>query len=184
MKLKKSCSTSVLLLYSSVLCAQITISEFSKDHLDDWQEKSFKGHTHYRIVSENGTSVLEGVSNASASILFKEVPVDLTKTPFINWFWKLRKKIQADYIETEKFGDDFAARIYVVYKHGFLPWNTLAINYIWASTQTTGSAWQSPYTNNDMMVAVKTKSADVNQWQHVKRDVMADFNLESSVGRV
>ena len=59
----------------------IYISDFSNPSLNDWQHKSFKKYTQYQIVNLDKQAVLQAISTATASSLYKEVQIDLQKTP-------------------------------------------------------------------------------------------------------
>ncbi len=164
-----------MLLLPGVTRAQVVIAEFSAGRIDDWIEKSFKGYTKYSLVKDGGISVLNGTSKSTASILFKEIEVDLNKTPVINWSWKIATLLEDNLREQERSGDDFSARVYVVYKFGFLPWDTLALNYVWASQIAIGTSWKSPYASSDQMIVLRSGDTQINQWQSEKRNVKTDF---------
>ena len=98
------------LLVSAVFCAvnvhaqTLTISDFSQNDLSDWQQESFKDQTIYEITELEGESVLRAHSAQSASILVKSMRVDLTKTPYLNWRWRIEKRLNT-IDETQKSGD-------------------------------------------------------------------------------
>jgi len=77
--------------------------------------------------------------------------------------------------ELTKAGDDFPARLYVTARTGFLPWEVIAINYVWSSNQTIGTGWMSPYTKKSFMVAVQTGSAQTGEWTAQRRNIVEDF---------
>ena len=150
------------------------IAAFSAGSLDGWQERSFAGHTEYRIVRKGGVDVLMGHTQSQASILYREEKIDLTSTPIINWSWKV-DRTYPDINEKSPQGDDFPARLYVVAQTGFLPWETVAINYVWASQAKKGDSWRNPYTDKAVMIAVETGNDRVGDWTVHSRDVAQDF---------
>jgi len=158
----------------AVSSAPVFIAEFSKQDRTGWDEKEFEGNTLYKLVSMDGQNVLAAKSDASASGLFKEVSIDLEKTPYINWRWKIDSELTG-LNEKSKEGDDYVARIYVVSSGGLFVWNTRALNYVWSSNQTVGEAWPNAYTSNAYMVAVESGSASKGQWKTYKRNVLQDF---------
>ena len=100
---------------------RVDVANFSAGSLDGWESKSYVGETDYSLVEEEGRTVLSAGSYGSASGIGRKVTVDLTKTPFINWSWKVDRGLpRID--ETVKSGDDFAARP-VSYTHLTLPTN-------------------------------------------------------------
>lgn len=156
------------------------ISNFSSHNLDDWQHKSFKEYTRYSIVKLNNKTVLQANSTAVASSLYKEVKIDLQKTPFLNWSWLINKKL-AITDEQSKQGDDFSARIYLIIKGEWFFWQTKALNYVWANHSPKNKAWPNPFAgNNVMMIAVRSDTDSTKQWYTEKRNVLTDFNSHFS----
>ncbi|WP_221893646.1 DUF3047 domain-containing protein [Bathymodiolus japonicus methanotrophic gill symbiont] len=166
----------IISLYNSVCNADIVvISHFSNSTLNDWQQKSFKDYTQYQLISLSGQPVLQAKSTATASSLYKEVHVDLLKTPYLNWSWRIEKKLPISN-EQSKQGDDFTARIYLILKGKWFFWQTKAINYVWANHSPINSAWENPFAGaNVMMIAVRSKNDQTQQWYTEKRNVLADF---------
>lgn len=147
---------------------------FAQSSLDGWSERSFDGNTHYELVDEEGIEVLRGHTMGQASILYREQTIDLKTTPIINWSWKVdRTYMNID--EQSRAGDDFPARLYVVAQTGFLPWETLAINYVWASQSAIGESWANPYTDKAKMVVIQSGDTHVGDWTMHSRDVAEDF---------
>jgi hypothetical protein len=150
------------------------IAPFKDLTLQDWKERSFSGNSQYEIVDVDGTRVLKASTNGTASILYKEKKINLTKTPTISWSWKI-DGIYDDIEEQTSQGDDFPARLYVVSKTGRLPWQTLAINYVWSSNQDIGKSWPNPFTKKAKMVVVQTGNFKAGQWVTQSRNIATDF---------
>jgi len=149
-------------------------ASFSAEEISLSEEKSFKGHTDYEISSEGNNLTLKASCNNTASAFYRHMPVDLTKTPILRWSWKI-DGIQAGLDDVSKKGDDYAARVYVVYK-GTLPWDVSAMNYVWANTQPAGASWPNAYTKRAIMVAQKSGLPDNNEiWVDEIRNVREDF---------
>lgn len=175
-----SCKEIILLF---TLAIWMTYPAQAKDHLHEnqtgderalWQEKSFKGHTDYTFSKGGVSFVLSGRCDGSASALYKYMTVDLLKTPILKWSWRI-EGIHAGLDDVSKTGDDYAARVYVIYK-GKLPWDVKAINYVWANSTKEGSSWPNAFTSKSIMVAQKSGSPeDKNAWVAESRDVRADF---------
>lgn len=154
---------------------KIPIGEFSAQRLDGWKHKSFKGDTQYRLQTQDGVSVMTATSHAAGSGMFKEQPIDLEKTPFLNWSWRIGNHLPG-LNEQSKAGDDYAARMYVVVKGGLAFWQTKAINYVWASNSQQGHRWPNAFAGDHaMMLALRGPEAPLNVWQHEKRNIKADF---------
>jgi hypothetical protein len=175
-------SACLLLLFSSFASAQdhekLMIGHFSAGSLAQWQSKAFKGQTEYRIVDLEGTKALQAVSNDSASGLLKEQRVDLRKTPFMNWRWRIENRL-GNINEQEKSGDDYAARVYVVVSGGLAFWRTRAINYVWASTTPKGRIWPNAFAGDrTIMIALRSTGDQTGVWHTEKRNILADLKQQ------
>lgn len=164
----------LLALAASAKADTLPVALFSAGDLSGWESHSFRGETRYKIVRRDGTRVLKAESNASASGLVKRLRVDLRRTPYLNWRWKVDDVLDG-VDEQAKSGDDFAARIYLIVSGGWLFWNTSAIDYVWANQQPVGSAWPNPFTDKAMMFAVRSGADQTGRWMWEKRDVREDF---------
>jgi len=71
-------------------------------------------------------------------------------------------------------GDDYPARIHVI-KEGLLPWNSMAVNYVWSSNQPLGSRWQNAYSSRARMIALQSGDARAGHWVEERRNVREDF---------
>ena len=153
----------------------ILIGDFSHNTLAGWKEKKFSGNTRYQLVQQGDRIVLQAEADASASGLFKEITVDLTTHPYLNWEWKIDKP-HPPLAERTKAGDDYAARIYVVVKGGLMFWKTRAINYVWASKEEKGSVWPNAFVGkNAMLLAVRSAADKPEFWYQEKRNVYEDL---------
>ncbi len=152
----------------------LSVGTFSAQNLDAWEEHSFEGNTRYELARVDGRPAVRAQSSAAASGLFRNIRVDLEETPFLSWSWRIDNTINSAN-EQQRNGDDYPARIYVVRKGGLLPWNTMAVNYVWASNQPAGSSWSNPYTDRARMIALRSGNSESGQWLREKRNVKADF---------
>ena len=194
-KVTKQCLNAVMLLFSVMLFSvnvlageaeKISIANFSEGDLSGWEEKSFKDNSQYEFVSyetmnsKNGEinaphgKVLRAYTQGQASGLFKEVVIDLNKTPYLNWSWQVNTLFKGN-DERSKEGDDYPARIYVLVSGGVFFWNTKAINYVWSSNQPVGSEWPNAYTGNAQMLAVRSGDKKIGQWVNERRNIREDF---------
>ena len=151
----------------------IQIGSFAESGLTGWTEKSFKGKTEYRIIEDEGQKVLQAKSRNTASGLVFDTEFDPQEYPLLSWRWKIDNIIAKGDSRT-KAGDDYAARIYIVFSHWFFP-KTKTLNYIWANRMPKDSFQISTYTSNDMMIAVESGPDKVGQWISVRRNIVEDF---------
>ncbi len=158
----------------SALGDEVMVGPFSKSTLQGWEEKSFRGHTEYVLKNDAGRSVLAAKSNSAASGLFKKIDIDLEVTPYLNWSWKIDHVLTAA-DEHSKKGDDYPARVYVVFSSGPLFWKTRTLNYVWSSNQAADAEWPNAFTGSAHMIAVEGGREQVGQWRSYRRNVREDF---------
>lgn len=149
--------------------------------------------TRYSLAQDAGKVVLKAQADRSMSGLVYPVRVDIRQYPLLRWRWKVAAPLKnADM--TQKAGDDYAARIYVMFdypaeKLSFgtraklrlaealygqrIP--TAALNYIWDNRQPVGTIQPNTYTDRARMIVVRSGAAQAGQWITETRDLAADF---------
>lgn len=162
-------------------------------HWEPFEFKNIDRHTAYRLVEEDGQVVVKAVADASASGLIRKISIDPKEYPIIQWRWKVANVLKKGNVY-RKDGDDYPARIYIVFKYdpeslsfserikfeaarmlyGEYP-PAATLNYIWASNAQKGALVPNPYTDRAMMVVVESGGKHVNTWISVKRNIYADY---------
>lgn len=151
------------------------IGHFSSGKLENWQNKTFSGKTDYQLVQLDGSQVLKAESHEGASGLFNEQRIDLHKTPYLNWRWRIDNRL-AELNEQSKSGDDYSARLYVVVSGGWAFWKTKAINYVWSRTSPKGSIWPNAFAGKSaMMIALRSNADKTHTWYQEKRNILQDL---------
>jgi hypothetical protein len=153
---------------------ELMIGRFSAGDLNDWQTKSFKGETRYTFDEKSGRRALFADSRGAASGLYREIRVDLTRTPWLNWSWRVDRVLNG-VDERDKSGDDYPARVYVVVSGGAAFWKTRSLVYVWSSNQPVGATWNNAFTSNARVMALRSGTKDAGRWVSEKRDIRADF---------
>ena len=179
----------------------LEVGKFSASSIEDelpsnWESFAFKRikkHTGYTLVKDNGIVVVKASSNRSASGLIRKIKIDLKKYPFISWRWKISKIYSKGDI-TQKKGDDYPARIYIIFEndvkqptffkkakirayrllYGEYP-PSGAINYIWASCAPEGTIASNPYTIQSKMIVVQSGESRINTWIAEEKNVYEDY---------
>ena len=126
-------------------------SSFLPAEIIGWESLEFDGRTAYTLAepSASGTehdSVQAKCENSSASGLILERPISLEQTPILEWRWRV-DSIYEGIDETEKSGDDYPARIYVVAER-WPRFRSRVVNYVWSSSQPRGAAWDNAFPRN------------------------------------
>jgi hypothetical protein len=162
----------------------VAISNFKERSLSDWQEKLFAGKTNYEFVQDAQKGwVLQATSDGSASGLWKEESIDIDKTPYLNWSWRVDTlpKVKD---EKTKDGDDYSARVHVIFKSGLWFWNTKALNYVWNYSYPQGESWDNAFTGNARMIALQSSKTPLGVWitekRNIQKDILDCFGLERS----
>jgi hypothetical protein len=168
-------------LLTSALAAEpeahrVTVATFSAGSLAGWKEESFAGNTEYRLLTspDGGPTALRARTRDAASGLYREVRIDLTRTPWLHWSWRV-EDVYRGLDESRKEGDDYPARLYVVVSGGLLFWNTRALSYVWSSSRPVGSHWPNAYTANARLLAVESGPERLGHWRHYRRNLREDW---------
>jgi hypothetical protein len=146
----------------------------------------------FAVVPDGGVSVLHVRSRTSASSLVAKLDPAATVAR-LRWRWKVSGALAGSDVRS-KAGDDYAARLYVLFD---LPLKRLglgdrlrlqaarslsgrdipaaALCYVWGTAQAAGSTAWNPYTDRVRMVVVDSGNAHAVQWRPVERDLRADW---------
>jgi hypothetical protein len=147
----------------------------------------------FDLLADDGRTVLRVLSDRSASSLALAKRVDPAATPLLRWRWRVSHPVAGSDLR-RKAGDDYAARVYVLFDlpperlgvgdrmkmaaarllHGAeLP--AAALCYVWGTAQAAGESGWNAYTDRLRMIVVDSGNAHAGQWRDVVRDVAADF---------
>lgn len=152
---------------------ELAVGRFELEGLNGWEPEIFKNTTDYRLTKEDGRTVVQATSRAAASGLVKEIEFDPARFRYLRWSWKVERTLK-DGDEKTKAGDDYAARLYVIFPGRFF-WQTRAINYIWANRLQKGESIANAYTGQAMMVAVQSGPALAGRWLTEERNIWEDY---------
>jgi hypothetical protein len=162
---------------------------------DGWKALRFKKiqkYTMYELVEDGGAVVVKATSEAAASGLTKEVKIDPSVFPIVQWRWKVENLLTRSDV-TRKSGDDYPARLYITFEYdpdkvslgrklkykagralfGDIP--IAAINYIWDTKTPVGTVVDNAYTDFAKMIVVESGGGKVGAWVEESRDVHRDY---------
>jgi len=147
----------------------------------------------FDLLADDGITVLRVISDDSASSLAIAQRIDPTATPLLRWRWWVSNAVAGSDLR-RKAGDDYAARVYVLFA---LPAERLSVGarmkiaaarvlygadlpaaalcYVWGTAQAAGESGWNAYSDRLRMIVVDSGNAHAGQWQAVVRDVAADF---------
>ena len=158
-----------------------------------WQPVTFSGvrateYTHERL--EDGVA-LRAESTRAASGLVVELDADLEPTA-ISWRWRVERCLD-NAAEHERAGDDFAARVFVLFGRGrsWTPWGWFrrqvfkspfgsirpkrALSYVWASRTTEGDAAFSPVSDDIFQIVARSGCQQDADWAAERHELNRDF---------
>ena len=158
-----------------------------------WNEIRFgqnESGTRYNLVRRDSTVVVQARSENGSSSLIRHPHVDLSKYPILEWRWRVEALPARADVATDTT-DDAAARLYVTFDYddlgvidriklallrrfGYDKAPSRALNYLWATRRAPGTIIESPYTDQIMMMPVRSGSTRVGEWVSERRNVRAD----------
>jgi hypothetical protein len=140
-----------------------------------WSTRSFEGKTDYRATVIDGRKAIEAVSRASASALLHQGEINLERTPWLEWSWRIANRLDG-VDERTREGDDYPARVYVLFQGHWLDPRPLALSYVWSNHQKAGSHWPSAYSDRVVMVALRGADDPLDQWLDERRNLADDID--------
>ncbi len=144
---------------------------------DGWELFVNVGEADLALVQDGEDRALELRSRASSFSLQRKVAIDLTRTPFAVWQWKVTElPKRGDF--RHRATDDQAAQLYVVFS-----WEVFrkeAIAYIWDSTAPEGTTAQIPSPAlypflNLHVIVVRSGEGERGNWITETRNVAEDY---------
>ena len=177
------------------------VSSFSinpaRDGLPDgwqpWILSRFKRPTEYRLVTENGGTVVRARASSSASGLVHPLDLDPSQYRMLQWRWKVDELIPgAD--NTRKSTEDSPVRLVISFAGDLdklpfddrmffdqikaftgqqLPYATLM--YIWENRAPKNSIIANPHTSRIKMVVAESGREKLGVWQEQSRNIYDDF---------
>lgn len=142
-------------------------------NLREWEKRSFHGETAYTVEKVDGKSVVRAESSSAASGYYRKLSLKATDHPVMGWSWKISRTISAEnpYL---KSGDDYAARIYLVFPGRFF-WQHRALVYVWSDKLPVNAMIQSPYSDRIAIIAVESGNRFAGEWKHESRNYVDDY---------
>jgi hypothetical protein len=149
--------------------------------------------TRYRLRTWDGVNAVEAHASKSMALLARPLEIDLNKTPFLCWQWRIDAPlINADM--TRKSGDDYAARVYLTFE---IPADQLsfatrakltlarslygnqvpdaALNYVWDNRHPVGTLQDNAYTDRARLLVLRTGGTSAGHWVRERRNALQDF---------
>jgi hypothetical protein len=152
-----------------------------------------RGEIEYRPSARDQRSCLQAEARGAGSGLIRLVTVEPHELPRFRWSWWVQGPVPGGDL-TRKEGDDAAARIYVNFrfdpsraglvdrlKHrlasrrfgGEAPGRSLV--YVWGNGLPPGTVIPNAYTDQAMIIVVRSGEVEAGRWWDEERNILADF---------
>ena len=143
----------------------------------EWELSENKGKADLALVPDGDGEALRLRSRSSSYSLQKSVEIDLKKTPFLQWQWKVTELPQGGDFRKEDTNDQ-AAQLLVVFSWGTFKKEVVA--YIWDSTAPKGTTGKDPSSSyvpflTVHTVVVESGNTESGRWVTMTRNVAEDY---------
>lgn len=146
---------------------------------DRWQLQRLASRaTEFLASTYDGEAVLRVRAHRSAAALVR--PVNGGGTPeVISWRWLLDQGMAVDpggmAEETQREGDDYAARVFVIFGDDLTDDDTRVLCYVWARQLDPGVVFPSPVADRVRMIVLRSKNDAMRVWRTERIDPAADY---------
>jgi hypothetical protein len=143
--------------------------------LAEWDKPVHVGTGDWSVVEDGDDQAIKLRTESSSFALEKSITVDLSRTPYLEWEWKVTvPPAGGDFSSPDT--DDQAGQLLVVFSKAFFE-RRKVISYIWDPTAPKGTmgAGAGPIYLNVKAVVVESGANRIGRWVIVKRNVVDDF---------
>lgn len=189
-------ATLVTLLLAATVGASVDALTLPAPGRGEWRPLTFRKvprATAYEPVTADGVAGVRAASDCSASALYLPVDrtVDLADTPRLSWRWRITRGLSIP-DERMKAGDDFAARVYLMFEFDVARASLAArlrhslgqrlygekipggaINDVWTEHEPAGAHWDNPFAGDSKMISLGR--GPLEEWRTEDVDVAADY---------
>jgi len=149
--------------------------------------------TRYSLVELDGKVVLKAEADASVSAVIHPLRADPKESPWLSWTWRTENTLAHADIRTKE-GDDYVARVYVLFDYDvsklpFLerakitaarliygdPIPTAGLCYVWDNRQAVGYTAWSAYTRRLRMIVAANASSGTGRWVKEEHNIVEDY---------
>jgi hypothetical protein len=152
-----------------------------------------KGSTRYRTIESEGSTVLSARAESTSTAVQCEVDIDLEKTPWLQWQWRVDALVAGARVDDEA-RDDSPARLVLAFRAAqqsltlgdlmffeqieFFTGQRLpntSLLYVWDPELPVGTVARYARTGRIRYFVVESGPARLGQWVSYRRNVIADF---------
>jgi Protein of unknown function (DUF3047) len=156
--------------------SKILLGDFVPGWEKNWETKLlYKRSNQFRVVTEDRNKVLRVDSSRSASGMFREIKQKPIVPGRISWRWKVKSSLESNTKERTKSGDDYAARLFLLFEPRIFRWRIPTVCYVWAGREKAGSIFKSAYSNNVCMIVLESGNQKAGTWIQEQREYIEDY---------
>jgi hypothetical protein len=155
----------------------IILGKGKTDALAEWDKPVHFGTGNWKVVGDAEDQAIKLRADSSSFALEKSITVDLSRSPFLEWEWKVTvPPAGGDFSSPDT--DDQAAQLLVVFPKTFFE-RRKVISYIWDPTAPKGkiASAAGPIYLNVKAIVVESGDDRIGQWIIEKRNVLDDFRV-------
>ena len=175
---------SVVLLAVSATASQSTgwHETFDEGWQDRWEAQRLASvPTDFLASVYGGESVLRVQATRSAGALIRRVETGAAR---VSWEWLLDQPLPMDdpaaAEERDRAGDDYAARLFVIFGSDLMDSSTRALCYVWARHESRGAIYPSPVADRIQTVVLRSGAPGGATWRAESVDPAADYRAAFS----
>jgi len=181
----------------STITVPVTEYDAKNSEKSSWEPMVLKGsdYTEYELVNKKDKQpyIVSKSNNAGSGLVYK-VDIDPMEYPIMSWRWKISNVLEKGDL-TQKTGDDYTARIYVIFDYDpkdlslsekikYLAASTFsgkdtilrAINYIWANKAEKGTVAPNAYTKWSQLHVLQSGNEKAGMWISESQNIVEDYN--------
>ena len=141
---------------------------------DGWRHRTFRNTPPMDIsyLTKDGRPSIRLGTNASASMLFRNVDIELDTYPNLSWDWFIEKGITSDISELTSDGDDHPARLYLGFES--LDGDTHSMEIIWGNRELHRGDWKDLsflYFFSFPHYVANSGDENIGRWHHQQEDL-------------
>ena len=143
--------------------------------LVEWDKPVHFGTGSWNVVDDAENQAIKLRAESSSFALEKRITVDLRRTPYLEWEWKVTvPPAGGDFSSPDR--DDQAAQLLVVFPRSFFE-RRKVISYIWDPTAPKGTIGDAagPIYLNVKAIVVESGAGQIGNWLTEKRNIVEDY---------
>ncbi len=154
----------------------VLLADFPPGWQKEWEMRVLADRSNENIVvREENNPALKMISSSSASGFWRKWEIEPVVPGTVSWRWKVTRSLPAGSDEREKDGDDYAARVFVIFEPHLFRWKTRSICYVWAGREPAGSVFPNPFSDRVGTIVLESGNEKAGSWVWEERNYFDDY---------